>query len=167
MQIAIISDSHDNVANLEKLIRWLNKNRIFTLIHAGDLSAPGVLKKTLGPGFAGEIHLIFGNVGDKVLLKKIAAEFSNVKYYGEKGEIEIDGKKIIFVHFPEEAEKIAKKEKCDLIIYGHTHQAEIKDVNGNLLINPGTVGGLYNKPTFAIYDTEKGKVKVIDLDNLE
>lgn len=167
MQIAIISDSHDNVANLEKLIKWLNKNKIFILIHAGDICAPGILKKTLGPEYVGKIHLILGNVGDDVLLEKIAMEFPNVKYYGKKGKIEIDGREIIFVHFPEEAEEIAKKEKHDLIIYGHTHQAEIKDVNGNLLVNPGTVGGLYNKPTFAIYDTEEEKVKVVDLDSLK
>lgn len=167
MQIAIISDSHDNVANLEKLIKWLNENKIFILIHAGDLCAPGVLKKTLGPEFLGKIHLIFGNVGDKVLLEKIAAEFSNVKYYGEHGKVEIEGKKIVFVHTPNEAEEIANKEKYDLIIYGHTHQAEIKEINDNLLVNPGTSGGLYNKATFAIYDTEEEKVKVMDLDNLK
>lgn len=167
MQIAIISDSHDNVINLEKIINWLNKNKISTLIHVGDLCAPSILKETLGPKYQGKIYMILGNVGDGLILEKLAESFPNVTYYGKKGEIEIDNKKIVFVHTPEEAEAIVNRDKYDLIIYGHTHQAEIKDLNGNLLMNPGTSGGLYNKATFAIYDTESGKIEIKDLDKLK
>lgn len=166
MQIAIMSDSHDNVANLEKTISWLNKKRIFVLIHAGDLCAPSLLKETLAPKYQGKIHIILGNVGDGVILEKLADSFSNVNYYGRKGELKIDDKRIVFVHTPDEAEKIANGEKYDLVIYGHTHQAEIKEMNDNLLVNPGTVGGLYNEATFAIYDTDKNKVEVKKLNDL-
>jgi len=186
MKIALISDSHDNVANLEKLIDWLNKNQISVLIHAGDLCAPGVLIRTLSPNYQGQIHLILGNVGDPVLLEKIAAQLSNVKYYGQKGEIEIENKKIAFVHLKEEAEKLAAENKYDFVVFGHTHQPRIQKTQINadqntdkrrhisvnwrsnlpksaLMVNPGTLGGLYNRPTFAIYDTEAETIEIKEL----
>ena len=166
MKIAIISDSHDNVTNLEKLIEWLNRNKISILIHAGDLCAPGVLKKTLAPEFKGQIHMIAGNVHDDATLEKVASQFSHVKYYGEKGEIEIDSKKIAFVHFKEEAEKLVAENKYNLVIFGHTHQSEIQKIKKTQLVNPGTMGGLYNKATFVLYDTKTEEIKIKELDNL-
>lgn len=165
MKIAIISDSHDNVANLEKIINWLNHNNITVLIHAGDLSAPGVLKNTLSL-FKGQIHMIFGNVGDEETLKKVASEFSNVKYYGKKGEVEIDNKKIAIVHFKEQALEIAKEKKHDIIVFGHTHESEIQEINRIKLINPGTSGGLYNKATFIVYDTKTNEIERKEVDKL-
>src|SRR3972149_2318616 len=98
MKIAIISDSHDNVKNLEDLIKWLNHQKIQTLIHAGDLSAPSILINTIGPNYHGEVHLIFGNIGDKILIKTVTDKIKNIKYYGQRAEIEIKGKKILIIH---------------------------------------------------------------------
>jgi len=164
MKIAILSDSHDNVANLDKIIAWLNKEGIKIMIHAGDVAAPGVLKKVIAPQFLGQIHLIFGNVGDRELLEKVAGEFSNVKYYGDQGEIEVGGQKIAFVHFPDVVEDLAHEGRFDVVISGHNHQAEIKKFLNTLMINPGTSGGLFAPATFAVYDTEtrEGEIKNID-----
>ncbi len=166
MKIAIVSDSHDNVANLKKLIEWLNKNKISVLIHAGDLCAPGILAKTLAPEFKGQIHIILGNVRDKTTLEKIASQFPNVKYYGEKGEVEIENKKIAFVHFKEEAEKLVAENKYNLVVFGHTHQSEVQKIKKTQLVNPGTIGGLYNKATFALYNTESEEIAIKELNNL-
>ncbi len=123
--------------------------------------------KTLNyTNFKGQIHIISGNVKDEITLKKVASQFPHVKYYGEKGKIEIDNKKIAFVHFKEEAEKLAAENKYDLVVFGHTHQSEIQNLNQAQLINPGTVGGLYNKATFILYDTKTGAVEIKELDNL-
>jgi len=166
MKIAIISDSHDNVKNLEKLIIWLNENKIKILIHAGDLCAPSVLIKTLAPNFKGQIHIIFGNVGDKVLLEKAASGLANVKYYGLTGELQIENRKIAITHLKEDAENMIKKDKYDLVIFGHSHQSEIQKINQTQSVNPGTVGGLYNKATFALYDTKTGNIEIKELDSL-
>lgn len=166
MQIAIISDSHDNVINLEKIITWLNEKKIFILIHTGDLCAPSLLKETIGPKYKGKVHMILGNVGDPVILEQIAADFPNVKYYGQKGEVEIDKRKIAFVHTPQQAEELTQDGEYDLVIFGHTHLAEIKELNDNLVVNPGTLGGLYNEATFAIYDTESDNVEIKKLDEI-
>ena len=169
MKIAIISDSHDNITNLEKFIDWANKNEIQAIIHCGDLCASGTLKNVLAPKFPGEINLIHGNVSDRELLPEVAKSFSNVKFFGDFGEIEIDGKKLAFVHRPEEAKKLASQSNYDFIFYGHTHQPWeeiLRLAQGGTcrLVNPGTLAGMFNKATFAVYDTETDKLELKILD---
>ena len=36
---------------------------------------------------------------------------------------------------------ILKKNKCDILLVGHTHEMFLKPVNSRLIINPGSVGG--------------------------
>jgi len=73
MKIAIISDTHDNLATLEKAVDWINKNGIEEIIHCGDICSPYTLQE-LSKKFSGvkprgghaplrgKIHLVFGNV---------------------------------------------------------------------------------------------------------
>lgn len=165
MKIAIISDTHDNVPNLEKALLWMKENNIEQLIHCGDLCAPSILIKTIAPNFAGTIHMVFGNVEDRELTFEKAKVFPNVKHYGDLGEVEIGGKKMAFIHYPEKANELAESGKYDLVFYGHNHKPWEEIVNHCRLINPGTLAGLFNKATFAVYDTESDKLelKILEL----
>jgi len=166
MKLAIISDSHDNLINLEKFLNWANNNQIDQIIHCGDLCAPGTLKNVLSPKFLGKIHLIHGNVSDREFLDKVAAGLPNIKFYGDQGEIEIDGKKIGFVHRPEEAKTLINQRKYDFIFYGHTHQPWEEKIGQTRLFNPGTLAGMFYKATFAVYDSEKDTVELKILEQI-
>ena len=108
MKIAIVSDSHDNIPNIEKMLDWVNKNDIEMMIHCGDLSAPSVLVKELGPKFKKPIHFIHGNIADREMNTEVARGFKHITLHGDQGELEIDGKKIAFCHYPNEAKELAK-----------------------------------------------------------
>jgi len=166
MKIAIISDSHDNIPNLEKALHFIKKEGGEIIIHCGDLCAPSILTKVLTPNFKGEIHLVHGNVGDKELLEKVARDYKNVTLHGEQGEIEIDQKKIAFTHFPEKAKKLAQTGKYDFVFYGHTHKPWEEKINHCRLVNPGTLGGMFYKATFALYDTKLNKLELKILEQL-
>lgn len=166
MKIAIISDTHDNVPNLEKALGWMNKNGVEQIIHCGDLCAPAMLIKVLAPNFSGPIHMVFGNVEDRDLLPKKAADFVQVKHYGDVGEVEIGGKKIAFTHFPEQGKELAKSGKYDLVFYGHSHKPWEETAGQTKLVNPGTLAGLFAKATFAVYDTESDKLELKILEQL-
>jgi uncharacterized protein len=166
MKIAIISDSHDNITNLEKFIDWANKNQIETIIHCGDLCGPAVMTKVLAPNFKGDIRFVYGNVGDRELLEEKIKGIKNIKFYGDQGEIKIDGKKLAFVHRPEEAKKLANQANYDFIFYGHTHQPWEEKTNNTRLVNPGTLAGMFNKATFAVYDTKTDKLELKILEQL-
>lgn len=166
MKIAIISDSHDNIANLEEFLNWAKENKIETIIHCGDLCGPAVMTKVLAPNFKGDIHFVYGNVGDRELLEEKIKGIKNVKFYGDQGEVEIDGKKMAFVHRPEEAKALASKNNYDFIFYGHTHQPWEEKIGETRLVNPGTLAGMFNKATFAVYDTLNDKLELKILEQL-
>ncbi|NCO23449.1 hypothetical protein COW09_00765 [bacterium (Candidatus Moisslbacteria) CG12_big_fil_rev_8_21_14_0_65_36_11] len=173
MRLAIISDSHDNIPNLEKALAWLKAEGVSLIIHCGDLCAPSILTEVLAPNFYGEIHLIHGNVGDRELLSKKVQEFKNVKLHGDFGRIEVKGKKIAFVHKPDEGKKLATSGLYDLVFYGHTHKPWIEEIKTKgrdqkvvYLANPGNLAGMFYKATFATYDTEANKLELKILEKL-
>ena len=167
MKIAIIADTHDNLATLEKALNWMKENKIKEIIHCGDVCSPGVLLE-LSKMFEGKIHLVFGNVdGDKYSMMKMKEQgkLPNVTIYGDFGEIELASKKIAFVHKPIFTQ-VADTSKYDLIFYGHSHQPWEEKRGSCKLVNPGTLAGLFYKATFAVYDTEKDKLELKILEKL-
>jgi len=177
MKIAIISDTHDNVPNLEKALAWMNKNNVEQIIHCGDLCAPSLLKEVLALKFKGKIHMVFGNVEDRELTKELAEDLENVEHYGDQGEMEVDDNppspdgfgetsKIAFTHFPWEAKKLAESGKYDYVFYGHNHKPWDEMVGKTRMLNPGTLAGLFQKATFAIWDTESGEFELKLLERL-
>lgn len=166
MRLAIISDTHDNIPNLEKALSWINSQEISLIIHCGDLCAPAMLNKVLLPNFSGQIHLIHGNVSDRESLEENAKEFKNVKLHGDFGEIEIEGKKIAFVHKLWQGKKIAETQKYDLVFYGHTHKPWEEKIGKTRLVNPGTLAGMFYKASFAVYDSETDKLELKILEKI-
>ncbi|MFA6551462.1 MAG: YfcE family phosphodiesterase [Patescibacteria group bacterium] len=166
MRIAIISDTHDNVPNLEKALAWMKENKIEQLIFCGDLCAPSMIREVIAPNFSGQIHLVFGNVEDREQTPKVAGQFKNVKHYGDWAETEIDGHQIAFVHFPEEAKKLAQSGKYDFVFYGHTHKPWTEKIGKTEMLNPGTLAGMFNKATFAVWDTKTGELELKILEKI-
>ena len=78
-------------------------------------------------------------------------------------KIEVDGKKIAVTHYPEPAETLAGSGAYDVVIYGHTHRAEIRG-SKPLVINPGECGGwLEGKSTIVILDLSAMEAELIEL----
>jgi len=163
MKIAIISDSHDNLATAKKAISWINRKKIKTMIHCGDVSSPAMLRE-ISKRFKGKIHLILGNVGpvgtakDPFRIKEFGIK--NAKFYGKTGELKIEGKKLAFAHEPTIAEKLTKGKNYDLVFFGHTHQPWEKRRGDCRLVNPGTLDGMFSKANFEIYDTKTDKLEL-------
>jgi putative phosphoesterase len=76
--------------------------------------------------------------------------------------MELDGKRLTVIHILEELE--CDREQADLIIFGHTHQAEIRHERDILLVNPGeTYGWLHGRATVAVVDLPTLKVELTEL----
>lgn len=165
MIIAIISDTHDNIPNLEKFLLWAKENNIETIIHCGDIAAPAMIKELFAPAGL-EFHCVFGNVADRELLPEVCEKFPNCHLHGDSGELQLDSIKIAFCHQPEIAKNLAASGKYHLVLFGHTHQPGMETLPNNCqLINPGTLGGLFQKATFAVFDTasKKLELKILEL----
>ena len=172
MHVAIISDTHGNVANFKKAVGWLNKENISLILHCGDIGSPESLKESLSD-FKGELFGVLGNmdVDYKILIDEYN-KIPDVKVEEEVLETEVDGVKIAITHKPEQARSLAENKNFDLVFYGHTHKPWEEKVaclqrQGNCrLINPGELAGQINKPTFAVYNTITGELELKILEKL-
>lgn len=153
MRIAIVSDTHDNSANFNKVIDWLNKEKIKVILHCGDICNQETIDEAV-KNFKGKIKFVRGN-GD-----------FNLNDVPEKMEIELSGKMIAFVHYPKIAKEMAESGKYDLVFYGHTHKPWEGKVGNCRLVNPGEVAGQRFKPTFAVYNTNTDDLKLKILEKL-
>ncbi len=168
MKIAIISDTHDNVANLKKAADYIKKEKIKTIIHCGDIFKPETIKEGL-KGFEGKIHLIFSpaDADFSKIPRDSFRDIKGVKVCEEFGEIKIKkGPLIAFCHFPEIVGKLAQTQKYNLIFFGHTHQPWESRIGKSRLVNPGNLAGLFYKATFATYETKNDKLELILLEKL-
>jgi hypothetical protein len=152
MKIAIVSDTHNNWANFKKALNWIMKEKIQLILHCGDICSQETINDA-EKYFNGEIKFVKGN-GDHGL--DLPAKI----------ELELNNKKIAFVHFPNEAKKLAQSGKFDLVFYGHTHRPWDEKIADCHMINPGEIAGQFYKPTFAIYDTDTEKLELKILERL-
>jgi putative phosphoesterase len=157
MKIAVISDSHDHIENTSKVMDVISSKGCGVLIHCGDFCAPFMFKEF--SKFDGDVHLCFGNTNDKVASVKVAKDVG-VNLHGDIGEIEIEGKKILFVHFFQMAEAFALTGRYDAVFYGHNHTSKIEKVGDAWLVNSGSIMGRRVAPSYAIYDTDSNDVEI-------
>lgn len=163
MKIAIISDIHDNLINLEKCLSWLQQEKISQLICLGDLTNSETLK-VLAKNFSDPVHLIRGNI--EIYSEDELKKYKNIKYYGQIGKMEVGNKKIGFCHEPYLIAEVLKLEKFNIIFYGHTHKPWVMEKGGIKCINPGTLGGVFQKATFAVWDTDKDEPELKILEEI-
>lgn len=150
MQIAILSDIHDHLENLERVLSEVQGMDL--LLCLGDLCAPFTLD-ALADGFRGPVHVTFGNNdGDIHLLHRNAARHPNVSLVAPMGEVEVAGQKLAFVHYPVFAEGLAALGRYDAVFCGHTHKHELRIVGRTVLANPGEVMGRFGEVSYGVWD---------------
>ncbi len=166
MKVLILSDVHNNLVNLKKVLDYARINKIKKLICCGDLASQEALD-FLNDNFNGEIFYALGNMDLGYL-----DEYSNkTKYkktiiFNEFGETEIDKRKIAFVHFPNIAEDLCRSGKYDYVFYGHTHLPWEKKIGKCKMLNPGNATGDRCQPTFAVWDTKIDDFQLVHLHKL-
>lgn len=163
MLIAIISDIHDNIANLERFLEWAKTKKISKIICCGDVTSTDTLEVMSGK-FTGTVEIVKGNA--EIYSDKDIKRYPNIKLHGRAGIIKVGETNLGFCHEPFLIKKVLEKGRPEIIFYGHTHKPwkEIKD--GVNCVNPGTLGGVFQKATFASFDTGEKKLKLHILDFL-
>jgi uncharacterized protein len=177
MKIVIISDIHDNLANLQKCLVWCAKNKIEKIICCGDITNSETLRY-LAENFFGEIFLVAGNA--ELYDADETVRFKNLIYGGEKAIWEIGSFRVGVCHEPflinqisapllakegsgEGFSPLLTKEglgEVDIIFYGHTHKPWIEKRGTVQIVNPGTLGGVFSRATFAFWETDSGRLEL-------
>lgn len=168
MKVAIISDIHDNIPNLKKVLDYCRENKIEKIICCGDLASMETLD-FLNDNFAGEIFFVFGNM-DNDYLKNYPFEnnrYKNTKIFKNFGETEIKKIKIAFIHFPQEAKALCETGKYSFVFHGHTHKPWTEQINNCTILNPGNIANQHYPPTFAVWNIEQNNFNLIKINELK
>jgi len=162
MKIGIISDSHDNLANIIRSIRVFRDKRVDFVLHLGDYVNPNSVKAFRGIKLIG----IFGNNdGDRFRLMNAFKEIGG-EIKGDFYEFNEDGLRFACYHGtePQLRDALIECERYDIVLYGHTHECVDKTKGNTRILNPGTAHGFGDRATIMVFDTESQQVEVIDIE---
>jgi len=160
MKIGVLSDSHDNVPKVEAAVALFTEAGVELAIHAGDFVSPFAVAPLAH--LDRRVVAVFGNNdGERVVLAKKFETLGEV--HPNVAEVEVGGRKIAVTHYPEIAEPLARAGDHDLVVYGHTHEIDLRREK-SLLLNPGEAGGwLTGRCTVAVVELESLEVEIRDL----
>jgi hypothetical protein len=157
VKVCIVSDSHDRADALAQAVQKGKEQGADAVIHCGDLIGTQTLGKAIAVGLP--MHVIHGNnLGDPVSLARWARDSKGqLHYHGADARLELGGKRIFVVHYPEYGYAMACTGDWDLVCCGHSHHAgvdQVANVKGGKtwLVNPGTVAGLAAPATWLLAD---------------
>ncbi len=159
MRLGILSDTHDRIGHVRIALNLFRGLKCDLLLHAGDYCSPFMI-----PLFEKwELHGVFGNNdGDHYRLQQ---KFSAIgaHLHGEFMDREIGGRRIAMYHGtqPGITDALVRCGTYDLVVTGHTHQAENRLLGRTLHLNPGSCHGFEGVATVAIYDTDSGVGEVV------
>lgn len=156
MKIGIVSDTHRNKENLNLVVEWLLKRqRISMLYHLGDdyRDMMELTEQYI------EVVQVPGIYDEEYTNKSVPATVVET----------IQGLDILLVHALDKDLKREDALRSDIILFGHTHHAELRLEDGVLYMNPGHLKGPMDKntpPSFGLLDIQDKNVnvKIINLD---
>ena len=168
MKICIVSDSHDRADPLAEAVRQGASEGAVAVIHCGDVIGTQTLRGAMALGLP--MHVIHGNnLGDPVSLARWSRESGGLlHYHGADARLDLAGRRVFVVHYPEYGHAMACTGDWDLVCCGHSHVAGIETVRNvksreTWLVNPGTVAGLAAPATWILGDLASMRFEVRSL----
>jgi hypothetical protein len=139
MLIGVVGDTHDRLANVEKIVDLFREARVERVVHTGDITRPAVLERfaTLDVPLIG----VFGNndLAHRSHLESHATRFG-MDLLEPPRVLAWADRQILVVHDPEDA-STSMHDGIDLLLHGHTHRHRHEHLGDTLIFNPGECAG--------------------------
>ena len=137
MKIGVVSDTHNNLKNVRRIVEIFNEHRVDRVIHTGDITKGSTLE--LFEDLEAPLFGVFGNNDvereglDKVIEK-------NGFVFARQLTLEWESRTVFVVHEPNDL--TAMQGQFDVALHGHTHlyRAE-RTPSQQLIFNPGESAG--------------------------
>ena len=141
MLIGVVSDTHNNIKNVNLIISILNQRNVDLVIHTGDITKESTLKKFSELNC--ELLGVFGNNDRNEPGLKKAAEECGFEFREPPFKINKFDRNIAIFHEPELInEYMSKNEDIDIVLHGHTHRYREEIINKTIFFNPGESAGM-------------------------
>jgi hypothetical protein len=138
MRIGVVSDTHDRLPNVARIVELLNAARVERVVHTGDITRAGTLEVLAR--LDAPLWGVFGNNdrGERAGLEAAAARLGQ-RLAEPPLELHWAERRIVVVHDPREL--AALSEAPAVALHGHTHLHTLVRGAGTLVFNPGECAG--------------------------
>lgn len=160
MRIGVISDSHDDINAIKRVIN--KAGEVDAWIHCGDYSSDAVRMAELTDK---PIYSVRGNCDDRTSNAPLnmVVELGGKRIYATHGHVEdVNSGTSGLIN-------AALRKECDIAVYGHTHLPNVEYAKV-LVLNPGSpsipLGG--NAPSYAVItiDGDKVDLSIFNIESL-
>jgi len=138
MRIGVVSDTHDNLTNVRRIVELFNAAGVERVVHTGDITQARTLEvlARLDAPLVG----VFGNNDQERDALERAAAALDVHLVDPPLSLRWAGRSITVVHDPEHLHPERVRE-ADVALHGHTHRRVVEARDGTLHFNPGECAG--------------------------
>ena len=160
MKIGVVSDTHNNLRNVRRIVELFNDAGVDRVVHTGDITQSktiDVLSALNAPLFG-----VFGN-NDQGELSSLEPVVRQHGFYFVQPPLTLAwaGRRIVVVHDPQELSLIDET-GFDVVLHGHTHRQTIEYRDARLTFNPGESAGMIEgSNTIGILDLVAMSAEVI------
>lgn len=140
MKVGVVSDTHNNVKNVRRIVELFNDAAVERVIHTGDITQPKVIDEF--SSLDAPLFGVFGNndQGELSFLEPVVRKHG-FHFVQPPLALEWAGRRIVVVHSPEEL-TLVDPTAFDVVLHGHTHRQTIEYENARLTFNPGECAGM-------------------------
>ena len=138
MRIGVVSDTHNNLKNVARIVDIFNDSGVQRVVHTGDITQA----KTLD-AFArlkAPLYGVFGNNDQERESLGRAVAAHGFSFADPPLELAWHGQRILVVHDPLEFEGVLNRNH-DLALHGHTHLYRLERNGRQTIFNPGECAG--------------------------
>ncbi len=171
--IGVISDTHGCADLVRAAADIMREFKVIRVLHCGDIGTREIIN--ILSEF--ETDYVFGNC-DSMLTMTLTdhIEQKGGTLHGWFGHVELDGKKIAFLHGYDEnrIQQELFSGNWDMICHGHTHRHLLENYrlpeekrsperDSTILLNPGAIKARYEPPQFCIVKIPDFEINLIPL----
>ncbi len=172
MKLGIISDTHDQLESIIRVIDLFKKNNIKKIYHCGDWIKFSTVKYffSLCPSNIPLTSVVGNNQFNPHFIQQINKQSWNINIKQNFNYDIVEDLKIAVYHghINKKLNSLLTSQRYDLVCSGHTHIAKVEIMTNTIHINPGTTADRVRsshskKPTCCIFDTVDKSSEILQL----
>jgi putative phosphoesterase len=152
MRLGVVSDTHNQLRNVQRIVELFNAAGVDQVVHTGDITQAKtleVLARLDAPLFG-----VYGNNDlERPALEATSASLG-IDLTDPPRRLQLGGRRIAVVHDPLEFDEPLRQEH-EVLLHGHTHLHVEERRAGSLVFNPGECAGwMEGRNVIGILDLE-------------
>ena len=138
MRIGVVSDTHNNLANVRRIVELFNAVKVDRVIHTGDITQAKTLD--LFAHLEAPLFGVFGNNDVEREALDAAVARHRFTFMEPPFRLEWHERQIVVVHDPRDLDRALAADH-HVALHGHTHHHRLERSDARLIFNPGECAG--------------------------